>query len=66
MKPAPKFVLPGHIKYKVGMEPPSYALSVDNLEISLTTIVDKAHGNASGSVVESFIKPRPSKCFGYP
>ena len=39
---------------------------MDNLETSLATTVDKSRGNTSGSIVESFIKPRASKMFGHP
>ena len=39
---------------------------MDNLETSLATTVDNACGNASGSIVERFIKPRASNIFGYP
>ena len=39
---------------------------MDNLEASLATTVDKARGNASGSIVERFIKPRASTIFGHP
>ena len=36
------------------------------LEKLLATTVDKACGNASGSIVERFIKPRASTIFGHP
>ena len=39
---------------------------MDNLETLLATKVDKAHGNASGSIAEKFMKPRASKIFGHP
>ena len=39
---------------------------MDNLETSLTTIVDKARGNAGGSIVERFIKPISSTIFVHP
>ena len=39
---------------------------MDNLETSLATTVDKARGNTSVSIVESFIKPRASTMFGHP
>ena len=51
MKPAPKFVLAGHIKEKIGKETPSDALIVDNLETSLSTTVDKARGETSGAIL---------------
>ena len=39
---------------------------MDNLETSLTTTADKAHGNAVRAIVERFIKPRASTIFGHP
>ena len=51
MNSAPKFVLPGNSKEKVGKEPPSDSLIIDNLGTSLTTTVDKSRGNISGSIV---------------
>ena len=39
---------------------------MDNLETSLATTADKARGNTSGSIVESFIKTRASTMFGNP
>ena len=59
-----KKILPGSSNEKVGKEMPPYALLLDNLEILLATTMDKAHGNTSGSLVESFIKPRASTIFG--
>ena len=58
MKPAPKFVLPGKAKRKLGRNPPQDVLIMDNLEISLVTTVYKSHGNTSGSMGERLIKPR--------
>ena len=34
-----------------------------NLETSLSTPVDKAHGNTGGAIVDRFIKPRASIIF---
>ena len=56
MKTAPKFTLPGHSKEKLGRTPPPDALIMDDLEKLLSTTVDKACGNSSGSLVEMFIK----------
>ena len=42
---APKFVLSGNSKEKVGKETPPDALLVYNLDISLATTMDKACGN---------------------
>ena len=39
---------------------------MDNLETLLATKVDKACGNASGSIVKRLIKPRASTIFGHP
>ena len=58
MKPTPKFVLPGHRKYKFGKDPPPNALILDNLETLLATTVDKAHDNTSVAIVERLVKPR--------
>ena len=67
MNPAPIFFLPGHIKDKIGKEPPSPdVLIMDNLETSLATTVDKACVNGSGAILERFIKPRASTMFGHP
>ena len=63
VKPAPKFVLPGHSKENFGKEPPPYALIMDILENNLSDTVDKSSGNASGSIVGSFIKHRSSTIF---
>ena len=60
MKPEPNFILTGKIKEKVGKETTSDALIMDNLETYLATTVDKARGNASGAIVERFIKFRSS------
>ena len=57
--------LPGNSKEKVGKETPTDTLIMDNLETSLATIVDKAHGNTGGSIVERFIKPIASTIFGH-
>ena len=64
----PLVVLPGHRREKVGKEPPHppYALIMDNLETPLATTVYKARGNASGDIVERFIKPGSSTIFGHP
>ena len=37
---------------------------MDNLETLLATTLDKARRNASGAIVERFIKPRASTMFG--
>ena len=66
MNLAPKFVLSGHSKEKVGKETPPYELIIDNLETSLATTVDYARGKTSGAIVDSFIKPRASTMFGHP
>ena len=66
MKPEPNFVLPGHIKQKFGKETPPDALIMDNLKTLLSTTMDKDRGKKSGSIVESFIKPRASTMFGHP
>ena len=66
MNPEPKFVLPGYIKEKVGKEPPIDVLTMYNLEILLSTTVDKSRGNSIGSIVERFIKPRASTLFFHP
>ena len=39
---------------------------MDNLEPLLATTVDKDRGNASGAIVERFIKPIASTIFGHP
>ena len=46
--------------------PPPYALIMDNLKILLAATVDKARGNASGSIMERFTKSRASTMFGHP
>ena len=66
MNPAPKLVLPGHSKEKVGKNPPQDVLIMDNLETSLASTVYKDIGNTSGAIVERFIKPRASTMFGNP
>ena len=66
MKPAPFFPSQGTSKNKLGRTPPLDALIVDNLEKLFTTTVDKACGNASGDIVERFIKTRASTIFGHP
>ena len=48
---APKFVLLGNSKEKVGKETPPDELIMDNLEILLVTTVDKYNGNAGGAIV---------------
>ena len=66
INPEPKFVLPGHIKEKVGKETPPYVLIIDNLETFLTTTMYKACSNTSGDIVERFIKPIASTMFEHP
>ena len=39
-------------------EPPPDALIIDNLGTLLATTVNKARGNASGAIVERFVKLR--------
>ena len=39
-------------------ETPPCVFTMDNLEILLVNIVDRARGNASGAILEKFIKPR--------
>ena len=51
MKPAPKFVLPGHRKEKIGKEPSPDAFIMYNLEKLLATTMDKTCGNASEAIV---------------
>ena len=53
------------MKGNLGTTPPD-VLIIYNLVTSLTTTVDKSHGNASESTVERFIKPRESEIFGHP
>ena len=65
MKPAPKFVLPGHVKDKVGREKTPNALIMDNLETLLDTTVDKAC-EKSGAIVERFMKYIASTMIGHP
>ena len=64
--PAPTFVLTGEVWREVGQENLLDMLILDNLETSLTTPVNKAHVNASGDIVERFIKPRLSIMIEYP
>ena len=66
MKPAPKTILPRHNKEKIGKNPPPNALIMHNLETSLTTTLNKDSGCSSGSIVESFIKPRASTISDHP
>ena len=54
------------IKEKVGKEPLTNALFMNNLEKLLAATLDKASGNASGDIVERFIKTRASTIFGHP
>ena len=63
---APKCVLPGNSKEKVGKEMPSDVLVMNNLETSSENTGDKAHRNANGSIVETFIKYTASMIFGHP
>ena len=51
MKPAPKFVLPGHRKEKIGKETSPDAFIMYNLEKLLATTMDKTCGNASEAIV---------------
>ena len=51
MKQAQKLFPPGHIKQKVVKETPTDALIMDNLETLLATIVYKACGNTSVSIL---------------
>ena len=62
----PNLFLPGNIKERVGKNPPSDVLIMNNLETMLSTTADKARGNTSGSIVGRFIKPRASKMSGHP
>ena len=39
---------------------------MDNLETPLATTVDNYRGNASGAILERFIKPRASSIFVHP
>ena len=39
---------------------------MDNLEISLSPTLYKAHGNASEAILDRFVKPRTLKMFGHP
>ena len=52
------------VNIKLESNPHPDALIMDNLETFLATTVDKARGNTSVSIVESFIKPRASTIFG--
>ena len=54
------------MKEKVCKENYPYALVMDNLETSFATTVDNTRGNASGSIVERFIKPIESTIFVHP
>ena len=63
VKLTPTLVLPGNNKVKVGQEIPPCVLIMYNLDSILATKVDKDFVNASGSIVERFIKPRVSKMF---
>ena len=63
---APKYVLMGNSKEKVGKVIPTDVLLMDNLEISLATTVNKYRGNPGGAILERLIKPRPSTMFGHP
>ena len=65
MNTAPKFVLLGHSKDKIGKETPPDVLIMDNLETFLDTRVYKARINKSGAIVERFTKPRSSTMFGH-
>ena len=57
------FFLPGDSKEKFGREPPPDAFIMNSLEILLTTKANKACWNASGSIVERFIKTLASITF---
>ena len=57
--------LPGHNKDNVGRYPPPYAFIMDNFETWLSTTVDKTRGNARGTIVERFIKPKESTVLGH-
>ena len=39
---------------------------VNNPDTSLSTTVNKAHGNLNRAILERFIKPRSSSIFGHP
>ena len=62
----PNFLSHGTVKKNLGRTPPPDALVMDNLETFLATTVDKASGNATGSMLERFIKNRSPTMFGHP
>ena len=41
-------------------------LIIDTLDTSLSSPLDRYHGNTSGSIVERCIESRASEIFGYP
>ena len=65
VQPAPFFGFQGILGGKLGNTPP-YELITDNLDTQLDNPVDRYRGNASGSILERFIKIRASKMFGHP
>ena len=66
MKPAPKNISPRAQQREIWGKNSPDALIIDQLERLLATTVDKARGNTSGFIVDSFIKPRAYTMFGHP